>query len=70
MIMVNCGQFVLLNRIFWESKNFEGCTSMIEPWYGTAYSVEKISDGIIQVFCPSKALCYNFSSLKLLRSLS
>ncbi|KAI4325648.1 hypothetical protein MLD38_031029 [Melastoma candidum] len=30
-------------RIFWESKNFQGSTDMVEPWYGTAFSVEKIS---------------------------
>ncbi|KAK2653140.1 hypothetical protein Ddye_012996 [Dipteronia dyeriana] len=35
-------------RIFWESKKFEGHTEMVEPWYGTAYSVEKISDSMIQ----------------------
>ncbi|KAI9161372.1 hypothetical protein LWI28_016770 [Acer negundo] len=35
-------------RIFWESKKFEGHTEMVEPWYGTAYSVEKIKDSIIQ----------------------
>ncbi|KAK0594994.1 hypothetical protein LWI29_002428 [Acer saccharum] len=35
-------------RIFWESKKFEGHTEMVEPWYGTAYSVEKINDSIIQ----------------------
>ncbi|KAK9290443.1 hypothetical protein L1049_008613 [Liquidambar formosana] len=35
-------------RIFWESKNFEGCTNMIEPWFGTAYSVEKITVSLIQ----------------------
>ncbi|XP_024981042.1 insulin-degrading enzyme-like 1, peroxisomal isoform X2 [Cynara cardunculus var. scolymus] len=35
-------------RIFWESTNFEGHTDLTEPWYGTAYSVEKITDSIIQ----------------------
>ncbi|KAL5743842.1 hypothetical protein ACOSQ2_026958 [Xanthoceras sorbifolium] len=35
-------------RIFWESKKFEGHTDMVEPWYGTAYSVEKINDSVIQ----------------------
>lgn len=24
---------------------------MVEPWYGTAYSVEKINDSVIQVCC-------------------
>ncbi|GJZ04975.1 insulin-degrading enzyme-like protein 1, peroxisomal, partial [Tanacetum coccineum] len=35
-------------RIFWESTNFEGHTDQKEPWYGTAYSVEKITGSIIQ----------------------
>ncbi|KAL9411811.1 hypothetical protein AB3S75_045418 [Citrus x aurantiifolia] len=35
-------------RIFWESKQFEGKTDMVEPWYGTAYSIEKINESIIQ----------------------
>ncbi|KAI3760627.1 hypothetical protein L1987_51025 [Smallanthus sonchifolius] len=35
-------------RIFWESTNFEGHTDLTEPWYGTAYSVEKITGSIIQ----------------------
>ncbi|KAE9621676.1 putative insulysin [Lupinus albus] len=35
-------------RIFWESKNFEGHTDQVEPWYGTAYSIEKITDSVIQ----------------------
>ncbi|CBI29843.3 insulin-degrading enzyme-like 1, peroxisomal [Vitis vinifera] len=35
-------------RIFWESKNFEGHTDMVEPWYGTAYSIEKITSSMIQ----------------------
>ncbi|XP_068647426.1 insulin-degrading enzyme-like 1, peroxisomal [Aristolochia californica] len=35
-------------RIFWESKKFEGSTNMVEPWYGTAYSVEKITTDMIQ----------------------
>nr|XP_043635707.1 insulin-degrading enzyme-like 1, peroxisomal [Erigeron canadensis] len=35
-------------RIFWESTNFEGQTNLTEPWYGTAYSVEKITGSIIQ----------------------
>ncbi|XP_068308397.1 insulin-degrading enzyme-like 1, peroxisomal isoform X2 [Pyrus communis] len=35
-------------RIFWESKKFEGHTNMSEPWYGTAYSVERITGSMIQ----------------------
>ncbi|GAB2227967.1 hypothetical protein Droror1_Dr00009796 [Drosera rotundifolia] len=35
-------------RIFWESKNFEGQTNSVEPWYGTAYSVEQISAADIE----------------------
>ncbi|WOK97143.1 insulin-degrading enzyme-like 1, peroxisomal isoform X2 [Canna indica] len=35
-------------RIFWESKNFEGCTNFVEPWYGTAYSVEKVTTSTIK----------------------
>ncbi|KAM1079537.1 hypothetical protein FF1_014341 [Malus domestica] len=35
-------------RIFWVSKKFEGHTNMTEPWYGTAYSVGKISGSMIQ----------------------
>ncbi|KDP26057.1 hypothetical protein JCGZ_21090 [Jatropha curcas] len=35
-------------RIFWESKKFEGQTEMVEQWYGTAYSVEKITSSLIQ----------------------
>ncbi|XP_027350190.1 insulin-degrading enzyme-like 1, peroxisomal isoform X3 [Abrus precatorius] len=35
-------------RIFWDSKNFEGLTDKVEPWYGTAYSVEKITGSVIQ----------------------
>ncbi|KAF8395832.1 hypothetical protein HHK36_019786 [Tetracentron sinense] len=37
-----------LNRIFWESEKFEGQTDMVEPWYGTAYSIEKITGSMIQ----------------------
>lgn len=40
-------------RIFWESKQFEGHTDKVEPWYGTAYSVEKITSSLIQVCRPS-----------------
>ncbi|KAL2320760.1 hypothetical protein Fmac_029729 [Flemingia macrophylla] len=35
-------------RIFWESKKFEGLTDKVEPWYGTAYSIEKITASAIQ----------------------
>lgn len=32
------------SRIIWSSKQFEGCTNETEPWYGTAFSLEKIKD--------------------------
>lgn len=35
-------------RIFWESKNFENQTDMVEPWYRTDYSIEKITSSMIQ----------------------
>ncbi|XP_022766679.1 insulin-degrading enzyme-like 1, peroxisomal isoform X2 [Durio zibethinus] len=35
-------------RIFWESKKFEGETDKVEPWYGTAYSVERITTSMIE----------------------
>ncbi|KAE8733431.1 hypothetical protein F3Y22_tig00001290pilonHSYRG00004 [Hibiscus syriacus] len=35
-------------RIFWESKKFEGLTDKVEPWYGTAFSVEKVNPSMIQ----------------------
>ncbi|KAG7561204.1 Metalloenzyme LuxS/M16 peptidase-like [Arabidopsis thaliana x Arabidopsis arenosa] len=35
-------------RIFWESNKFEGQTDKVEPWYNTAYSLEKISKFTIQ----------------------
>ncbi|KAH7853388.1 hypothetical protein Vadar_001822 [Vaccinium darrowii] len=35
-------------RIFWSSMKFEGHAKMIEPWYGTAYSVEKITESMVQ----------------------
>nr|DAD42406.1 TPA_asm: hypothetical protein HUJ06_000636 [Nelumbo nucifera] len=35
-------------RIFWETKKFEGHTDMVEPWYGTAYSVIKLTGSMIQ----------------------
>ncbi|KAG0448699.1 hypothetical protein HPP92_027702 [Vanilla planifolia] len=37
-------------RIFWESKTFEGITDLVEPWYGTKYSVQKITPSTIQVW--------------------
>jgi len=37
------------DRIFWASKQFEGQTNEIEPWYGTAFSVEKIKDDLVKV---------------------
>ncbi|CAI9275186.1 unnamed protein product [Lactuca saligna] len=36
-------------RIFWESTNFDGHTELTEPWYGTAFSVEKITGSTIQM---------------------
>ncbi|KAK8473442.1 hypothetical protein PHAVU_001G133200 [Phaseolus vulgaris] len=42
-------------RIFWESKNFEGLTDKVEPWYGTAYSLEKITGSAIQGWMASSA---------------
>ncbi|XP_031738679.1 insulin-degrading enzyme-like 1, peroxisomal isoform X2 [Cucumis sativus] len=35
-------------RIFWESKKFEGKTDKVEKWYGTAYSIEKVSGPLVQ----------------------
>ncbi|KAK4755404.1 hypothetical protein SAY87_009161 [Trapa incisa] len=40
-------------RIFRESKNFEGLTDMVEPWYGTAYCVEHITDSKIEEWMQS-----------------
>ncbi|TYJ49472.1 hypothetical protein E1A91_A01G135800v1 [Gossypium mustelinum] len=40
-------------RIFWESKKFEGLTDKVEPWYGTAYSIEKASPSTIQAWMSS-----------------
>ncbi|KAL3755300.1 hypothetical protein ACJRO7_002363 [Eucalyptus globulus] len=40
-------------RIFWESKSFEGSTDMVEPWYGTAYSINRISASTIQEWISS-----------------
>ncbi|KAE8651155.1 hypothetical protein Csa_001022 [Cucumis sativus] len=35
-------------RIFWESKKFEGKMDKVEKWYGTAYSIEKVSGALVQ----------------------
>ncbi|XP_019186724.1 PREDICTED: insulin-degrading enzyme-like 1, peroxisomal [Ipomoea nil] len=35
-------------RIFWISPKFEGHTNCTEPWYGTAYSTEKITGSTIE----------------------
>ncbi|CAH9102787.1 unnamed protein product, partial [Cuscuta europaea] len=35
-------------RIFWQSQNFEGHTNSTEPWYGTAYSSEKLTGSTIE----------------------
>ncbi|XP_038693358.1 insulin-degrading enzyme-like 1, peroxisomal isoform X2 [Tripterygium wilfordii] len=35
-------------RIFWESQKFKGHTDMVEPWYQTAFTVEKLTGSIIQ----------------------
>ncbi|KAJ4971577.1 hypothetical protein NE237_004676 [Protea cynaroides] len=35
-------------RIFWGSMKFEGHTDLVEPWYGTAYSVEKVTGSLLQ----------------------
>ncbi|KAI3471679.1 hypothetical protein Pfo_028329 [Paulownia fortunei] len=35
-------------RIFWESTKFEGVTDLKEPWYGTAYSVERLTGSTIE----------------------
>ncbi|KDP26059.1 hypothetical protein JCGZ_21092 [Jatropha curcas] len=40
-------------RIFWESNKFEGQTDMVEPWYKTAYSIEKINDSTVQEWISS-----------------
>eukprot|EP01018_Ginkgo_biloba_P032600 Gb_24525 [translate_table: standard] len=42
------------SRIFWASKQFEGLTTETEPWYGTAFSVEKIGDDLIKQWATSK----------------
>ncbi|CAD5326087.1 unnamed protein product [Arabidopsis thaliana] len=40
-------------RIFWESNKFEGQTDKVEPWYNTAYSLEKITKFTIQEWVQS-----------------
>lgn len=35
-------------RIFWQSPKFEGHTNSTEPWYGTAYSSEKLTGSTIE----------------------
>ncbi|TMX00209.1 hypothetical protein EJD97_001196 [Solanum chilense] len=35
-------------RIFWVSTNFDGNTDSMEPWYETAYSLEKITSSVIE----------------------
>ncbi|GLT37044.1 hypothetical protein SLA2020_113820 [Shorea laevis] len=40
-------------RIFWESEKFQGHTDMVEPWYGTAYSIEKVTTSMIQEWMSS-----------------
>ncbi|KAL2535058.1 Zinc-metallopeptidase [Abeliophyllum distichum] len=35
-------------RIFWESTKFGELTDLTEPWYGTAYSVEKLTGSTIE----------------------
>jgi insulysin len=40
-------------RIFWESQKFEGQTDKAEPWYNTAYSLEKITSSTIQEWVQS-----------------
>ncbi|XP_031397811.1 insulin-degrading enzyme-like 1, peroxisomal isoform X2 [Punica granatum] len=35
-------------RIFWASKNFDGQTDLVEPWYGTAYSIERLTESSIK----------------------
>nr|GLL36597.1 Zinc-metallopeptidase, peroxisomal [Ipomoea trifida] len=35
-------------RIFWQSPKFEGHTNCTEPWYGTAYSTEKVTGSTIE----------------------
>ncbi|KAL0453102.1 UNVERIFIED_CONTAM: Insulin-degrading enzyme-like 1, peroxisomal [Sesamum latifolium] len=35
-------------RIFWESTKFEGLTDLTEPWYGTAYSIERLPGSTIE----------------------
>lgn len=36
-------------RIFWESTKFEGIADLKEPWYGTAYSIERLTGSTTEV---------------------
>ncbi|CAH8265600.1 unnamed protein product [Arabidopsis lyrata] len=40
-------------RIFWEAQKFEGHTDKAEPWYNTAYSLEKMTSSTIQEWVQS-----------------
>ncbi|VVB05993.1 unnamed protein product [Arabis nemorensis] len=40
-------------RIFWKSNKFEEQTDKVEPWYNTAYSLEKITISTIQEWMES-----------------
>ncbi|XP_022766677.1 insulin-degrading enzyme-like 1, peroxisomal isoform X2 [Durio zibethinus] len=40
-------------RIFWASKKFEGKTDKVEPWYCTAYSVERVTTSMIEKWMSS-----------------
>ncbi|GKV32541.1 hypothetical protein SLEP1_g41137 [Rubroshorea leprosula] len=60
-------------RIFWESKKFEGLTDMVEPWYGTAYSIEKVTTSMIQEWmsmAPNENLHLPASNIFIPRDLS
>ncbi|KAK4775970.1 hypothetical protein SAY87_023931 [Trapa incisa] len=35
-------------RILWASKKFNGQTDLVEPWYGTAYSMERLTESSIK----------------------
>lgn len=35
-------------RVFWSSMKFEGQTDKTEPWYGTTYSLEKITRSVVE----------------------
>ncbi|XP_022766682.1 insulin-degrading enzyme-like 1, peroxisomal isoform X2 [Durio zibethinus] len=40
-------------RIFWESKKLDGETDKVEPWYGTPYSVERVTTSMIEKWMSS-----------------